>query len=88
MVSRLDPPQPLGLEEQVFGGGVCVIEWAARATGIFPEGCLWIDLGYGPDPDRRDITLEPGLAVEKSRFRSLLGSLAKKTATSNEAPLS
>ena len=78
----------LGLEEQLFSEGVCVIEWADRAPEIFPEDCLWIGLDYGQDPDRRDITLEPGLAVEKSRFRSLLGSLAEKTATSNEAPLS
>ena len=72
----------LGLEEQLFSEGVCVIEWADRALEIFPEDCLWIGLAYGQDPDRRNITLEPGVAVEKSRFQGLLGLLAKKAATS------
>ena len=74
----------LGLEEQLFGEGVCVIEWADRATELFPEDCLWIDLDYGPDPDRRNIALEPGVAVEESRFQGLLGLLAKKAATAGK----
>ena len=71
----------LGLEEQLFGEGVCVIEWADRATELFPEDSLWIDLDYGPEPDRRNIILEPGVAVKKSRFRGLLDLLAKKAPT-------
>ncbi len=69
----------LGLDEQLFGEGVCVIEWADRATELFPEDCLWIDLGYGPDPDDREITLEPGMDAEKSRFKPLMDLLAKKS---------
>ena len=68
----------LGLDEQLFDEGVCVIEWADRAPEIFPEDCLWIDLDYGEDPDRRNITVEPGVATENSRFQQLLGLLAKK----------
>ncbi|MCI0789358.1 MAG: tRNA (adenosine(37)-N6)-threonylcarbamoyltransferase complex ATPase subunit type 1 TsaE [Chloroflexi bacterium] len=77
----------LGLDEQLFGEGVCVIEWADRAAEIFPEDCLWIDLDYGQDPETRNISLEPGVDVEKSRFKTLLDSLAKKAA-SNKSPLS
>ena len=55
----------LGLDEQLFGEGICVIEWADRAVDIFPEDCLWIDLDYGSDSDIRQITIEPGVAAEK-----------------------
>jgi tRNA threonylcarbamoyladenosine biosynthesis protein TsaE len=72
----------LGLDEQLFGEGICVIEWADRATELFPEDCLWIDLEYGQDPDSREITLEPGVATEESRFNKLMELLAQK------APLS
>jgi len=72
----------LGLDEQLFSDGICVIEWADRATELFPEDCLWIDLDYGDDPDSRNITVEPGLAVERSRFKKLLESLTKKTSFS------
>ena len=67
----------LGLDEQLFGEGICVIEWADRAVDIFPEDCLWIDLDYGSDSDIRQITIEPGVAAEKSRFQSLLRLLAE-----------
>ena len=68
----------LGLDDELFGDGVCVIEWADRAEEIFPADCLWIDLDYGPDADSRDISLEPGVAVEKSRFKMILELLVEK----------
>ena len=74
----------LGLDEQLFGEGVCVIEWADRAAEIFPEDCLWIDLDYQQDNDKRIIKVEPGMAPEDSRFRGLLEKLAKKTSIANE----
>ena len=69
----------LGLDEQLFGGGICVVEWADRAADIFPADCLWIDLYYGTNSDIRQITIEPGVAAAKSRFQSLLHFLAEKT---------
>ena len=74
----------LGLDEQLFGEGVCVIEWADRATELFPEDCLWIDLDYGQDPEQRIITVEPGAPSEDSRFRSLLVVLANITGASGD----
>jgi len=68
----------LGLDEQLFGEGICVIEWADRAAELFPEDCLWIDLKYGQDPDSREIALEPGMNLEKSRFKKLLDRLSQK----------
>ena len=72
----------LGLDEQLFGEGLCVIEWADRAAEIFPEDCLWIDLDYGPDTDSREITIESGVDLDKSRFQTLLH-LLKQNVTSN-----
>ena len=69
----------LGLDEQLLGDGVCVIEWADRAAELFSEDCLWIDLDYGQDPDCRNITLELGNPVADSRFKTLLGLLAEKS---------
>lgn len=74
----------LGLDEQLFGGGVCVIEWADRASEVFPEDCLWIGLDYGLYRDQRNITLEAGVPAEGSRFAELLGLLAKKAGASSE----
>ena len=68
----------LGLDEELFGEGICVIEWADRAFEIFPEDCLWIDLDYGGAPNHREIVLELGLPAEKSRFMSLLASISEK----------
>ncbi|GIS95831.1 MAG: hypothetical protein CM1200mP22_30680 [Dehalococcoidia bacterium] len=69
----------LGLDEELFGEGICVIEWADRAFEIFPEDCLWIDLDYGGAPDHREIVLELGLPAEKSRFMPLLASISEKS---------
>ena len=41
----------LGLDEQLSGDGVCVVEWADRAAELFPESSIWIDLSYYGDED-------------------------------------
>ncbi len=58
----------LGLDEQLFDEGVCVIEWADRAPELFPEDCLWIDLDYVQDPEQRIITVEPGASGWTSSY--------------------
>ena len=72
---RINDPQEawdLGLEEQLFGEGVCVVEWADRATNLFPEACLWISLDYGQGQQDRIITL----AEPPSRYGPILEKLA------------
>ena len=78
-IGSLGEAWDLGLDEQLFGEGICVVEWADRATDIFPADCLWINMCYGPDSDIRQITIEPGVAAATSRFQSLLHFLAEKT---------
>jgi tRNA A37 threonylcarbamoyladenosine biosynthesis protein TsaE len=69
----------LGLEEQLAGDGVCVVEWADRAAEIFPQDCLWIELSHGDSVDCRDISFESsGESSGKGsapRFKPLLAKL-------------
>lgn len=36
----------LGLEDYLYGDGICVIEWAERARELFPLERLWATLHY------------------------------------------
>lgn len=49
----------LGIDEYLYGNGVCVIEWAERAIKIMPGENLLITLGYVSDMER-SLTLEAG----------------------------
>ena len=62
----------LGLEEQLFGDGISVVEWADRAEELFPEESLRIALEYGGKEDERTVTL----GTDGTRFRPLLGELS------------
>lgn len=42
-----------GLEDYLYGDGVCLIEWAERITQILPPDCLWITFHYLDDTKRR-----------------------------------
>ncbi|MBI4310617.1 MAG: tRNA (adenosine(37)-N6)-threonylcarbamoyltransferase complex ATPase subunit type 1 TsaE [Chloroflexi bacterium] len=48
----------LGLDDYIDGGGVCVVEWAEKAFGAFPQEHLLIELQHLGPEDRR-ITLVP-----------------------------
>ncbi len=53
---RIDAPLEawdLGLDEQLFGEGVCVVEWADRTPDIFPEDSLWVSLDHVGRGDER-----------------------------------
>lgn len=46
---RIESPEEaadLGIEEYLYGEGVCAIEWAERATGLLPDEHLLIELEY------------------------------------------
>jgi tRNA threonylcarbamoyladenosine biosynthesis protein TsaE len=61
----------LGLDEQLFDSGVCVIEWAERAEELLPEDGLWLEINYGVTEDSREIVIES----ESSRFNQLLAEI-------------
>ena len=71
----------LGLDEQLFGIGVSVIEWAERAEELLPEDALWIELSYGESGDEREIVLD----TESTLYDELLAEL---DALSSRFPLS
>ena len=43
----------LGLDEYLFGDGVCVVEWAEKAPHIYPEHHLGIEIDYVDETTRR-----------------------------------
>ena len=71
----------LGMEEQLFGDSVCVVEWSDRAADIFPESSLWIDLNYGETESQRIITI----SAPPPRFRSTLSRLSRSVSAGDDA---
>lgn len=63
----------LGLEEQLYGDGVCAVEWADRAEELFPQDCLWITLDYEEGDTVRIITI----GDDSSRYDPLLEKLTQ-----------
>ena len=63
----------LGLDEQLFDSGVCVIEWAERAEELLPEEALWLEIDYGETEDSREILLDS----ESRRFDDLFPELER-----------
>ncbi len=43
----------LGLEDYLYGQGVCAIEWADRALAVFPPECLEVHFSHGGARTRR-----------------------------------
>lgn len=48
----------LGVEDYLYGDGVCLIEWAERIVQVLPPDRLWITFHYLDDTSRR-ITMQP-----------------------------
>ena len=67
----------LGLDEQIFGDGVCVVEWADRTAGLFPEDSLWLELDYGSDEDERVIVIS-SVPERYERLREALAEAASR----------
>ncbi len=47
----------LGLDDYLYGDGVCVIEWAEKAISLLPRESLMVRIDFA-GADRRDLTLE------------------------------
>ena len=68
----------LGLEEYLFGNGICVIEWAEKGMAILPQENLCITLRYISATDRI-ISMEAG----NEHYAQLIESLSLKEETWN-----
>lgn len=65
----------LGLDEYLYGDGVCVIEWAGKALQALPHDNLLISMSYTPDSrTTRHICLKP----HGQRHHKLLTQLRKE----------
>ena len=72
---RIDDPLEaweLGMDEQLFGDGVSVVEWADKAQQLFPPDCCRAELEYCPDRSARNVTL----TAASARYEPVLQCLA------------
>lgn len=58
----------IGIEEYLYGDGVCAIEWADRARDIIPSDRLWITFRF-IDTNHRNLLIE----ARGERYVELLG---------------
>ena len=58
-LDRIEESLDLGLDEYLYGEGVCVVEWAEKALSILPAKRLLIEIGYLSDTGRR-FQMKPG----------------------------
>ena len=52
-VDRAEEIDDLGLDEYLLGDGVCVVEWAEKAPGIYPRQHVKVDIKYLDEASRR-----------------------------------
>jgi tRNA threonylcarbamoyladenosine biosynthesis protein TsaE len=57
----------LGLDDYLYGGGVCVIEWAEKGLSLLPREHLMIEMSYLGDT-KRQLIFKPG----NQRYREVL----------------
>jgi tRNA threonylcarbamoyladenosine biosynthesis protein TsaE len=69
-LERVAEVADLGLDDYLYGRGMCVVEWADRALSLMPPEHLLIELTY-LSPRRRRLCLEP----QGQRYRDLLSDL-------------
>ena len=87
---RIDDPWEawdLGIDEQLFDQGVCVVEWADKAAELFPEESCWIAMDYlndgesGEEGDGRAAMVW----AASPRFAQLMDSLSAAFSAVEEA---
>jgi len=57
-LNRIEEIIDLGLDEYLYGKGVCVVEWAEKGMAVLPKEHFLINLIYISDTERT-ISLEP-----------------------------
>ena len=51
-LDRIEESMDLGLDDYLYGSGVCVVEWAEKALSIMPVKHLLIEISYLSDTER------------------------------------
>jgi tRNA threonylcarbamoyladenosine biosynthesis protein TsaE len=60
----------LGLDDYLYGDGVCVVEWAEKGLKLLPSEHLWVEIEF-LDDTRRSLRFKP----RGARYRELLEQL-------------
>lgn len=71
-MDNIEESMELGLEDYLYGKGVCVVEWAEKALSILPEEHLIILIKYISDTER-EFDLKP----EGKLYEDILTQLKK-----------
>lgn len=69
----------LGLEDYLYGDGVCVVEWADKGTGIVPDEGMHVSLQYVPESQMKRIII---LRPQGERYLELTGDLKRRAGLS------
>ena len=69
-LDRIEEIADLGLNEYLYGKGICVVEWADKGIAVLPKEHLLINLSYISDTER-SISLAP----KGDRYTELMKSL-------------
>ena len=51
-LTRIEEIAELGLDDYLYGNGICVVEWAEKGSGILPVEHLSIEISYLSDTER------------------------------------
>ena len=57
-LDRMEEVIELGLEDYLYGRGVCVVEWAEKGLEVLPKEHLLVEMSFLSDT-RRSITFKP-----------------------------
>jgi len=71
---RLERPEEiadLGIEDYLYGDGVCAVEWAERAQGLLPEEHLGLTLNYASHEDEREVVISSAGSRYNDMMRAL-----------------
>jgi tRNA threonylcarbamoyladenosine biosynthesis protein TsaE len=71
-LERLAEIEDLGLDDYLYGSGVCVVEWAEKALELLPPEHLLIEIDFRDD-SQRSFHLKPN----GKRYQELLASLRR-----------
>jgi tRNA threonylcarbamoyladenosine biosynthesis protein TsaE len=72
-LDRVEEIEGLGLDDYLYGQGVCVIEWAEKGLPLLPSGHLLIEIEYLGDTER-SFELKPQGARHQELLTQLMSS--------------
>jgi tRNA threonylcarbamoyladenosine biosynthesis protein TsaE len=69
-LDHLEEIAELGLDDYLYGKGVCVLEWAEKGLSLLPEEHLLIEMSYLSDTER-SLKFKPG----SKRYQEIVAKL-------------